>query len=252
MTELELLIDFHKDAKRQGPGSTRDTLKALSFIDIETNKSLKVADIGCGSGAQTLTLAQNIEGQITAVDLFPEFLTKLNIRAKKKGLENKIITLEKSMKDLPFDNEEFDIIWSEGAIYIMGFEAGIKSWQEYLKSGGYIAVSEITWLTNSRPKEIEEYWNNEYPEIDTASNKIKILEENNFSPVGYFILSEDSWMDSYYKPMEKRFDDFLRKHDNSKIAKSFVEAEKEEIRKYKKYKDYLSYGFYIAKKLTVE
>ncbi len=252
MTELELLIDFHKDSKRQGPGSTRDTLKALSFIDIETNKSLKVADIGCGSGAQTLTLAQNIEGQITAVDLFPEFLTKLNIRAKKKGLENKIITLEKSMEDLPFDNEEFDIIWSEGAIYIMGFEAGIKSWQEYLKSGGYIAVSEITWLTNSRPKEIEEYWNNEYPEIDTASNKIKILEENNFSPVGYFILSEDSWMDNYYKPMEKRFDDFLRKHDNSKIAKSFVEAEKEEIKKYKKYKDYLSYGFYIAKKLAAE
>ena len=34
MTELELMIDFHKDAERQGPGSYSETLKALSFIDI--------------------------------------------------------------------------------------------------------------------------------------------------------------------------------------------------------------------------
>ncbi len=252
MTELELLIDFHKDAKRQGPGSTKDTLRALSFMEMEKNKPLKVADIGSGTGAQTITLAQNIEGKITAVDLFPEFLTKINAKAKEKGLEDKIITLEKSMEKLPFDSEEFDIIWSEGAIYIMGFEAGIKSWQEYLKPGGYIALSEITWLTSSRPEEIEEYWDNEYPEIDTASNKIRILEENNFSPVGYFVLSEESWMENYYKPMEERFDDFLSKYNNSETAKNLVKFEKEEIKKYKKYKIYLSYGFYIAKKLAVE
>jgi hypothetical protein len=153
------------------------------------------------------------------------------------------------MTDLPFDKEEFDIIWSEGAIYIMGFDAGIKKWKYFLKTGGYIVVSEITWITNSRPNEIEEHWNNEYPEIDTASNKIKILEINGFSPVGYFILPEDSWIENYYKPLEERFDDFLKKHDNSEIAKNIVDIEREEIRKYKKYKDYLSYGFYIAKKL---
>jgi len=248
MTELELLIDFHQDAERQGPGSPSDTLRALKSINIEEKKNLKVADIGCGSGAQTITLAQNIEGQIIAVDLFPEFLVKLNSRAKDLGLQEKIITLEKSMDNLPFGKDELDIIWSEGAIYIIGFEAGIKKWKDYLKPGGYIAVSEITWITNSRPNEIEEHWNNEYPEIDVASNKIKILEENGFSPVGYFILPQDSWIEGYYKPMEERFDDFLKKHDNSEIAKSIVDNEREEIRKYKKYKDYFSYGFYIAKK----
>ena len=249
MTEIELIVDFYKDTERQGPGSSFETVKALSFININKDHKLKIADIGCGSGAQTITLAQNTEGQIIAIDLFPEFLDKLNSKSEELGFQERIKTIEKSMEDLPFDNDEFDIIWSEGAIYNMGFEAGIKKWKNYLKSGGYLGVSEITWTTNSRPKEIEEYWNIEYPEIDTASSKIRILEENGYTTVGYFVLSENSWIDNFYKPLEKRFSAFLEKHNNSEMAKSFVEFGKEEIRKYKKYKDYYSYGFYIAKKI---
>jgi len=250
MTEIELLIDFHKDANRQGPGSALETMKALNLIGVNQKENLKIADIGCGSGAQTIVLVQNINGQITAVDLFPEFLVELDNKAKKLGLHHRIKTLKKSMEDLPFDNEEFDLIWSEGAIYIKGFETGIKEWKNYLKTGGYLAVSEITWITNSRPKEIEEYWNKEYPEIDTASIKIRILEENGYSPVGYFILSQNSWIDNYYKPMEKRFSAFLEKHNYSEMVRNIVEEHKEEIRKYQKYKDYYSYGFYIAKKIS--
>lgn len=250
MTELELLIDFHKEAKRQGPGSPADTLRALDLIDISNKKDLKVADIGCGSGAQTITLAENIAGQITAVDIFPEFLSKLLLRAEEKGLKDKITILEKSMDDLDFARKEFDIIWSEGAIYIMGFEAGIKDWKKFLKPGGYLAVSEITWLSDSRPAEIEDHWHQEYPEIATASDKLKILERNGYSPVGYFVLPESSWLDNYYSPIESRIDDFLKKQNNTEMAKKFVENTEEEIRLYKKYKDYLSYGFYIAKMLS--
>jgi len=233
--------------QRQGPGSTADTLKALNLIEISNNKQLKLADIGCGSGAQTITLAENIDGQITAVDLFPEFLRKLEVKAEVKGLKNKIKTLEKSMDNLDFEQEELDIIWSEGAIYIMGFEAGIKSWKKFLKPGGYLAVSEITWLTDKRPEEIEKHWNSEYPEIDTASNKFKVLEKNGFTPAGYFYLPQSSWLENYYKPIEARFSDFLKRHDHSKAAEKIVENEKKEIQIYKKYKEYLSYGFYIAK-----
>ncbi len=249
MTELELLVDFHKDAERQGPGSSNETIKALNLTGIDKNANLKIADIGCGSGAHTIVLAQNTNGQITGVDLFPEFLDKLDNKAKELRLHNRVITLNKSMDDLPFDNDEFDIIWSEGAIYNIGFEVGIKKWKDYLKTGGYLCVSEITWITNSRPKEIEEFWNEEYPEIDTASNKIKKLEENGYSPIGYFYLTQNSWIDNYYTPMEKRLSSFLEKHNNSDMAKNIIELHKKEIASYKKYKDYYSYGFYIAKKI---
>lgn len=249
MTDLELLIDFHLNAGRQGPGSDADTLRALSFIDREPGRPLTVADIGCGSGAQTMALARNLEGHITAVDLFPAFLEKLKERAERLGLGGKISVLEGSMDDLPFGEEEFDIIWSEGAVYNMGFEAGISYWKRFLKTGGCIAVSELTWKTKIRPEEIDEYWRREYPEIDTASGKIRVLEENGFSPSGFFFLPESSWIDGYYGPMEGRFDDFLRRHGNSDAAQSLVENEREEIRLYRTYREYLSYGFYIAVKL---
>ena len=121
--------------------------------------------------------------------------------------------------------------------------------EKILKTGGYIVVSEISWITNSRPKEIEEYWNKEYPEIDTVSNKIRILEKNGYLSIANFILPQYCWIDKYYKPLEKRFSAFLERHNNSEMAKNIIELHKEEIRIYQKYKEYYSYGFYIAKKI---
>jgi hypothetical protein len=37
----------------------------------------------------------------------------------------------------------------------MGFEQGVAYWKRFLKPGGILAVSEITWLTATRPKAIE-------------------------------------------------------------------------------------------------
>lgn len=248
MTEIELIIDLHKNTQRQGPGSEKDTLNALNLIGLSLDPEVKLADIGCGSGGQTLTLAQNLNGHITAVDLFPEFLDELNEKSKKLGLEGKIKTLKASMDNLPFKPGEFDVIWSEGAIYNMGFEKGIRNWKKFLKEGGYLALSEITWTTISRPQEIDDFWKSECPEIDTAANKIKIMESNGFTLVGYFILSEDSWIENYYKPLESQFGHFLKRNENSDLAKKVVRDYRSEIEVYMKYKEYYSYGFYIAKK----
>ncbi|GAM56739.1 probable transcription regulator [Vibrio ishigakensis] len=48
------------------------------------------------------------------------------------------------MGDLPFEEDSFDVLWSEGAVYNIGFETGIRDWRKYLKSGGTLVVSELT------------------------------------------------------------------------------------------------------------
>lgn len=249
MTEIELLIDLHKDGKRQGPGSHEVTKNALDLIGFNREQALKIADIGCGTGAQTITLAQNTRGHITAVDLFPEFLERLDKKTQELNIDHRITTLEQSMDNLQFEKEELDLIWSEGAIYIMGFEAGINNWKRFLKFGGCMAVSELSWITGSRPGEIEDYWMKEYPQIDTVSNKIKILEKNGFSPIAHFVLPSYCWLDNYYNPIEGRFEKFLERHQHSERAKKIIDNEKVEIEMYKRFNDYYSYGFYIARKI---
>lgn len=248
MDDFTLLIDLHKHAIRQGPGGDAETRLALDFCRVDPSKPLKIADIGCGTGASTLVLARELNATITAVDFLDEFLEILEKRAKDAGVSEKITTLSCSMDNLPFEDEEYDILWSEGAIYNIGFENGIRSWKRYLKPGGCLAVSEITWLTDERPAELHQHWDSEYQEIDRASSKISLLEKSGYSPVGYFVLPDHCWMENYYNPMQKSFEAFLERHGNSDEAQAVVDAESLEIELYKKYRKYFGYGFYIAKK----
>ncbi len=246
--DYQLLIDLHKGANRQGPGGDAESEKALSLAMIDRAAPLKIADIGCGTGASTLLLARLLEAQIMAVDFLQDFLEVLEERAKNFGLSEKITTLCCSMDNLPFGNEEYDGIWSEGAIYNIGFEKGITEWNRYLKAGGLLVVSEITWITTSRPSELQKYWETEYPEIDVASSKIAVLEKNGYSPIGYFVLPEHCWLDNYYRPMQNSFKDFLNRNGNSEEARAIIKAENREIDLYEKYKAHYSYGVYVARK----
>ncbi|MEZ5335151.1 MAG: hypothetical protein R2741_07905 [Methanolobus sp.] len=37
--------------------------------------------------------------------------------------------------------QEFDVIWAEGSIFILGLEKGISYWKQFLKDGGYMALT---------------------------------------------------------------------------------------------------------------
>ena len=248
MDDLQLLMDLHRDGARQGPGGDRETRLAIELAGLAANRQLRIADIGCGTGASTLTLARALDAHITAVDFLPGFLARLEEDATREGLGDRIETLEASMDALPFDEASLDVIWSEGAIYNMGFADGVKSWSTYLKPGGVLAVSELTWLTGERPKEINDRWCSEYPEVDTASAKIAILEVQGFSLLGYFALPDACWLDNYYRPIQERLPAFLQRHENSPGAQAIADAEVEELALYERYKDYFGYGFYVARK----
>jgi ubiquinone/menaquinone biosynthesis C-methylase UbiE len=100
--DYQLLIDLHKSAKRQGPGGDTESEKALDLAMMDRSTPLKIADIGCGTGASTLLLARLLEAQITAVDFLQDFLEVLEGRAENMGLSEKITTLCCSMDNLPF------------------------------------------------------------------------------------------------------------------------------------------------------
>lgn len=249
MDDLQLLIDLHKDGLRQGPGGDEETRLAVTLSGLRGSSNLEIADIGCGTGAATLVLARELDAHITAVDFLPEFLTRLEDAAARTGLGERITTLSASMEELPFGEASCDAIWAEGAIYNMGFEAGVEAWRKFLKPNGVLAVSELTWLTDRRPAKLQAHWDSEYPEVDTASAKMAVLERHGFSPIGYFPLPVHCWLDNYYWPMRQRFSDFLDRHDRSEAARAMVDAEQAEMSLYEQYGNFVGYGYYIAKRI---
>ncbi|NOU59525.1 class I SAM-dependent methyltransferase [Marinifilum caeruleilacunae] len=246
--DLSLLAEYFSNLERQGPGSPEITLKALSFVE-NLNKDSKIADIGCGSGGQTMVLSQHVEGQVTGVDLFPIFIDLFNKNAAKLKLDHRVKGLVGSMDNLSFRDEELDVIWSEGAIYNIGFERGLKEWKRFLKKGGYIAVSEATWFTDERPAEIEEFWQDAYPGIDTIANKLGQMQKAGYVPVACFILPENCWIEHFYAPQVELDKRFLKENKGNKAVEEFIANQRHEAQLYHKYKEYYGYVFFIGKKM---
>ncbi len=246
--EFNLICEFFSNTERQGPGSPEVTLKALSFVDNLTVRSL-IADIGCGTGGQTMVLARHVPGHITGFDLFPGFIDRFNANAVRLDLQDRVKGVVRSMDDLPFGEEELDLIWCEGAIYNIGFERGLNEWRKFLKPGGYIAVTESSWFTDRRPAEIEHYCMPHFPEMNTISYKVAQIEKAGYMPVATFMLPETCWTDHYFAPLIKAQETFLEKYAGNKTAEEFVALQHYDAEMYRKYKEFYGYVFYIAKKI---
>ncbi len=245
--DFDLIVDYFSNLDRQGPGSPEITQKALSFIDKLSPES-KIADIGCGTGGQTMVLAQEVPGHITGIDLFPRFIDLFNHQASQLNMQDRVKGIVQSMDQLTFQNGELDLIWSEGAIYNIGFERGLHKWRKFLKPGGYIAVSEASWFTTERPAEINDFWMQEYPGIDTIPNKVAQMQKTGYIPVAAFILPEECWTKHFYEPQAKADEIFLEKHKGNKNAEDFIANQRHEKQLYDKYKEFYGYAFYIGKK----
>jgi ubiquinone/menaquinone biosynthesis C-methylase UbiE len=245
--DFNLICEYFSALERQGPGSKEVTLQALAFTGVRGDDA-RIADIGCGTGGQTLFLAENTPGQITAIDLFPGFIDILNRNAANAGLNRRIKGVVGNMESLPFGDEELDLIWSEGAIYNIGYRRGLREWFRFLKPGGYIAVTEASWFTETRPEEIEKFWNDAYPEIDTISAKVAQMQEAGFIPAAHFILPECCWTENFYLLQKTIQPEFLKKHAGNKMAEYLVANERHEASLYAQYKNWYGYVFYIGMK----
>ena len=247
--DFNLICEYFSNVERQGPGSPETTIKALGFIDSLTHKS-RIADLGCGTGGQTMTLAQNTSGQIIGMDLFPDFITIFNKHAHTLGFSNRVEGIVGSMiEPLPFEQESLDLVWSEGAIYNIGFERGLNEWRQYIKKNGYIAVSEASWFTDERPDEIYNFWMAHYNEIDTIPNKVAQMQRAGYVPVTSFILPESCWTKHYFAPCCKIQEAFIKKHTGDKTVREFIAGQRHEMELYYKYKKFYGYVFYIGKKI---
>src|SRR5262249_55966709 len=146
--------DVHSGLPREGPGNRASTARALGLA-APIPESPHVLDIACGPGAQTLDLADLLPGAtICAVDIHEPFVEETNRRAAARGVANGVRAMRADMRSLEFSPASFDLIWCEGAAYIMGVGKALRSWRPLLKPGGRLALSEAVWLQSDLSDEV--------------------------------------------------------------------------------------------------
>ncbi len=249
ITELDILIETHIGLDRQGPGSAEATLKALSFIE-NPDAIQRAADMGCGTGGQTMELARHIKGRVTGLDISPGFIGAFNENAKKLGFGDRVGGIVGSMDVLTgvFAKEELDLIWSEGAIDGIGFEKGLRHWHDYLRRGGYVAVTCPSWLTAEQIPEVEKFWGDAGSGLDAVGDNISAMQSCGYSFVAAFALDERCWTENYFIPRAEKEAELLKKYAGNALVEDSVSNSRYEAELYAKYKQYYGYVFYIGRK----
>ncbi|MFA4825206.1 MAG: class I SAM-dependent methyltransferase [Methanoregula sp.] len=229
---------------RQGPGCSGATRKAFSYLP-PLPPGARVLDIGCGSGTQTRDLAALTSSSITAVDNHQPFLDAVSKKAKEDGTAGRIKTVCASMDSLPFDPGQFDLIWSEGAIFIVGFEKGLNLWKPLLKKGGYMVVSDANWFEPNPPEELMKWWESEgYVPVPEEEMKERIKRAG-LRLVATYRLPESGWWENYHVPMLARIAEFRKTHGLDPGNAALLDALEHEADMYRKYKRYYGYTFFV-------
>ena len=244
MTPEEFFYHVFEFLPRQGPGCTGATKKVYSYLP-DLPGDAKILDVGCGNGAQTRDLTRLSAGTLTAVDNHQPFLDSIASWAGKDGISGRIKTVCASMDALPFEKGQFDLIWSEGAIFIIGFEQGLKAWKPLVKKGGYLVVSDAAWFEPNPPQELVQWWEKE-GYIPTTEDQLKEQVRNaGLRLLATYRLPEAGWWEHYYVPMLDRINDLKKIYGTHPEFGQILASCEHEAEMYRKYKQYYGYTFFV-------
>ena len=219
----DLMVEINQDHFRERLNKyTRRAFQMLPKLE-----KPRILDIGCGSGVPTIELAKLSNGEIIGIDINQSLLDKLNRKIEEEGFSSRVKTVKRSLFEIDFPDESFDIIWAEGSIWIIGFEKGLKEWRRLLKPNGFLVV---------------------HDEIKTVSNKLEKIPSCGYKLVNHFSLPEDAHWTEYYKPLEIRIRELYMKYKNNPEALKILRKYQNEIDMVKRNPKEHSSAFFIMQK----
>lgn len=106
----------------------------------------RVLDVGSGSGTDSLVAARMVGsgGRVTGIDMTPEMLARARTAAAAMGADN-VEFVEGEAEHLPFPDESFDVVVSNGVIDLVpDKDAVFSELHRVLAPGGRIQLADVT------------------------------------------------------------------------------------------------------------
>jgi len=243
---LEIFFEIFESLPRQGPGNLASARKALRLCK-NLPETLEILDLGCGTGSQTLQLAELTQGSIIAVDNHAQSIEKLNQKLAQLSLTDRIRAEVGDMAELTMAQSSFDLIWSEGALYNIGIQRALSISASLLRNGGYLVFTDAVWCKDNLPDAVKAIFESDYPAMGSVADLVALIERSPFELLDHFPLPPEAWWDDFYTPMEWLIEESLEKYADDPEVLEILEQVALEPAAHRKNSDYYNYEFFITR-----
>jgi SAM-dependent methyltransferase len=252
MSEMEprfqkIFYEVFEALPRQGPGNRASAVKALSLCG-DLPPAPAILDVGCGSGAQTLYLAELTSGSIVAIDRHAPSIQRLTAILAARGLSQRVQAQVGDMAHVEQPLERFDLIWSEGALYNIGIGNALRICHGLLHPGGYLVFTDAVWRRENPPREVRASFDSEYPTMGRVDDVLAAIKNCGFEPLGHFTLPDETWWDDFYTPMQGRIEELRGTHAGDAEAAFILDQLAREPDMHRRYSGYYAYEYFVARR----
>jgi DNA-binding transcriptional MerR regulator/ubiquinone/menaquinone biosynthesis C-methylase UbiE len=247
---MEIFFKIYEGLDREGPGSRAMTARALGMCAGLPDRPA-ILEPGCGTGGASLDLAELSGGTVLSVDVYQPFLDRLRQRAEARGLAGRVTPLKGDMAALDCAPESFDLIWCEGAAYIMGVDNALAGWKRFLRPGGFLVFSDAVWLKDPEGTEVPDamrrFWAEAYPAMRTAEANVRAGEAAGYASLGHFTIDAACW-DAFYADVERRLCDVEETLGSDPDGRAIIDVTRREIALYRENPEAYGYEFHVFRK----